>query len=416
VTRIGLDARTIFSPRPRGTGRNLADAYRLIPALRPDWEFVLYHQRDARKCPLLSRPPDASGVQVDLRSHPNVHTRRIDVPGDRLGLWFQARLPLAAWRDRVDLLHLPANAAPVWCPVPYVVTVHDLIPLSVVGQAPRRARQAFRRGLERALHGAAHVITPSNTTRDELHEEFGLPYERVTVIPWAPDRDVAAAIGDDGTQARIRRVRTRYRLEKDWLLNFSGSSRRKNASGIVEAVARSSPELRGSLLVVLVGCEPPAARAKLKAMAERLGVRSCFRFLGFVPHEDLAALLGGARGLLMPSLAEGFGLPILDAFASGVPVLTSHLSSMPEVAGDAAVYCDPHDPGSIADGLAQLLDPAVANRLVARGTARVRAFTWEHTAAAMCAAYEHCLARQPTVARGPRLWNSGKMPEPPCAR
>ena len=414
--RIALDARTIFSPKPRGTGRNLADAYRLIPALRPDWEFILYHQRDARHCPLLSPPSNALHAQAGLCSHPNVRTRRIDMPGDRLDLWFQLRLPLAASRDRVDLLHLPANAAPAWCPVPYVVTVHDLIPLRVAGQTTRWARQAFRRGLERALHGAAHVITPSNATRDELHEEFGLSHEHVTVIPWAPDQDVAARIGNDEMQAAIRRVRARYQLDKAWLLNFSGSSRRKNATGVVEAVARSAPKLRSGLLVVLVGCEPPTARAKLEALADRLGVRSCFRFQGFIPHEDLAALLSGARGLLMPSLAEGFGLPILDAFASGVPVLTSNLSSMPEVAGDAAVYCDPHDPGSIAAGIAQLLDRAVARRLVARGTARVHAFTWERTAAAMCAAYEHCRALQPTVARASRLWNSGKMPEPPCAR
>jgi alpha-1,3-rhamnosyl/mannosyltransferase len=297
-----------------------------------------------------------------------------------------------------------------------VVTVHDLIPLRVAGQATRRARRAFRRGLERALRGAAHVITPSNTTRDELHKEFDLSHARVTVIPWAADQDVAAALRNDELQEGIRRVRARYRLDKGWLLNFSGSSRRKNATGIVEAVARLSPERRNGTRVLLVGCEPPSVRAKLEALAERLGVRSCFRFLGFVPHEDLAALLSGARGLLMPSLVEGFGLPILDAFANGVPVLTSNLSSMPEVAGDAAVYCDPHDPGSIAAGIAQLLDNAVAKRLVDRGIARVQAFTWERTAAAMCAAYEYCRALQPAMARASRPWNSGKMPEPPYAR
>jgi glycosyltransferase involved in cell wall biosynthesis len=414
--KVALDARSIFSPKPRGTGRNLADAYRLIPALRPDWEFILYHQRDARNCPLLRRPPNAPHVQTGLCSHPNVHTRRIDIPGDRFNLWFQVRLPLAAWRDRVDLLHFPANAAPAWCPVPYLVTVHDLTPLRVAGQTTRWARQAFRRGLERALHGAVHVITPSNTTRDELHEEFGLPRERATVIPWAPDQNVAARIGNDEMQAAIRRVRARYQLDKAWLLNFSGSSRRKNAAGIIQAIARLSPAIRNGTQVVLIGCEPPSSRAELEAQAERLGLSPCFRFLGFVPHGDLAALLGGARGLVMPSLAEGFGLPILDAFASGVPVLTSNLSSMPEVAGDAAVYCDPHDPASIAQGIRQLLDDAVADRLVARGAARVRAFTWERTTAAMCAAYERCRAREPAAARASCLWNSRKMPEPPRAR
>ncbi len=392
--RIGLDARGIFMPRPRGTGRNLLDAYQLIPPMCPEWEFVLYHQRES--------------ADVMLGNHPNVRTRRIDIPGDRFDLWFQTRLPLAAWRDGVDLLHLPANAAPAWSPVPFVVTVHDLMPLTIAdGQSPH-GRDAFRRGVERAVRGAVHLISPSNATRDELCQRFGVSHERITVIPWAPDRGVARVLGDaapaglgslgSSARAEVERVRARYGLDGAWLLNFSGSSPRKNAAGLVDAIACLSPETRGDLRLVLVGCEPASFRVELEARARRLGVQQYCRLLGFVPHEDLPGLLCGARGLVMPSLCEGFGLPILDAFACGIPVLTSRLSSMPEVAGDAAVYCDPRSPESIAEGITRLLYQPIAEQLRLAGCVQLRQFSWERTARLMCEVYERCLSE--SVRRG----------------
>ena len=385
--RIGLDARSIFMPRPRGTGRNLLDAYRLIPSLRPAWHFTLYHQRDV--------------AGETLRGLPNVRTRRIDIPGDRLDLWFQVRLPAAAWRDGVDLLHLPANAAPRRSPVPFVATVHDLVPLTDAGGCSEAQRQVFRRGVERAVRGAVHIISPSNATRHELCATFDVDPERVTVIPWAPDRGIADAVdeavvarsgaGRAELQSRIERVRADYGLVGDWLLNFSGSSPRKNAHGLLDGYARLSPTVRAAVQLVLVGCEPASFRAELEECARRLGIHASCRLLGFVPHEDLPWLLCGACGLVMPSLCEGFGLPILDAFVCGTPVLTSNLSSMPEVAGRAAVYCDPRRPMSIAEGIVKLLDPAQAERLRQAGYERLREFTWERTARLMCGVYERCV-------------------------
>jgi len=421
--RVGLDARTIFLPRPRGTGRNLLDAYQSIPSLRPDWEFVLYYQRPAAVTADRPKSPNSeSSATSALLSYPNVRARRVDIPGDRLDLWFQVRLPLAAWRDGLDLLHLPANAAPAWCPVPFVVTVHDLIPLTVGNEASERRRRAFRRGVARAVRGAAHIISPSNATRDELHRLFGIAPEKITVIPWAPDGDITGSLAplaslgaqSPGSAAHrdIERVRARYRLNGSWLLNFSGSSPRKNPIRLIEAFARLSPEVRRAVELVLVGCEPASVRAELGARSEWLGVRASCRFLRFVPHEDLPGLLCGARGLVMPSLCEGFGLPILDAFVCGTPVLTSNLSSMPEVAGDAAIYCDPHSPASIAEGIVQLLDQTTAERLKRAGFQRAREFSWERTARLMCEVYEHCTLQTSRCAeRG-----SAVVAKPPAAR
>jgi glycosyltransferase involved in cell wall biosynthesis len=385
-------------PRPRGTGRNLLDAYRLIPVLRPEWEFLLYHQR-----PL---PAEQRASEDAPWGHPNVQLRQVNLPGDRLDAWFQLRLPWAARRDRVDLMHFPANVTPAWCPVPFVVTIHDLIPLRLPGELPPRQTRAFRRGVLRGVGRAAHIITVSAATRDELHRDLGVPSHRMTVIPWAPDARVLAQMDSRLTDEQFGRLRVKYQLSARWLISFSGSTPRKNARGVLAGFASVRPELRRGIQLVLMGCEPAECRRRLVAEAGRAGVAAQCRFLGFVPHEDVPALLRGASGLLMPSRYEGFGLPILDAFACGVPVLTALVSSMPEVAGDAAVYCDPDDPSSIAAGIARLLEPSTAQELVRRGRLRLAHFSWEHTAKAMCAVYEMCrvdAARGSAVAASQRL-------------
>ena len=384
--KIGLDARTLTAPRPRGTGRNLLDAYRLVPALRPDWEFVFYHQRPVDQA---ASAPDAPW------NHPNVQLRLIDIPGDRFDAWFQLRLPLAARSDRLDLLHLPANAAPRWCPVPCVVTIHDLAPLVVPDELPPRETRAFRRGILRAVAAATHIITPSQATRNTLHQDLGVHPDRMTVVPWAPDAGIVEGTREPLTAARRAALRSKYELGEHWLISFSGSARRKNARGVLDGFARVPAEQRRGVQVLLTGCEPADYRAALVATAERLGISSDCRILGFVPHADLPALIQGSSGLLIPSRCEGFGLPILDAFACGVPVLTSNTSSMPEVAGDAAVYCDPHAPCSIAAGITQLLDPNVAARLIPLGRERLSQFNWHRTAEAMCAVYEQSGASPP---------------------
>lgn len=387
--RIGLDARTIFSPRPRGTGRNLFDAYRLIPGLRPEWSFRLYHRRPASVCPLYAAetaPDDARPAW----EYGNCRLRRVNMPGDRFDAWFQFRLPLAALRDRVDLMHYPANAAPFYSPIPFVITIHDLVPLKVNDELSPRQRKRFRRGIERGLRAAARIITPSQATADELHADFGVRPERVSVIPWAPDGALLRA--SVVTSAQRCDLAARYKLDRPWLLNFSGNSSRKNARNLLAGIAQLPAEVRNRVRFLFIGCEPASFRAALSSAAERLGVAEVCRLTGFAPHGDLPLLLREARGLLMPSLREGFGLPILDAFATDTPVVTSACSSMPEVAGEAAVYCDPQSPSSIGAAIGKLLDDIVASDLVRAGRKRLARFTWERTARAMCGVYDTALS------------------------
>ena len=382
MVRIGLDARSMVMPRPRGTGRNLVDVYRLLPALRPEWEFILYHQRPLEQAAQPENPP---------WHHSNVRLRQIDLPGDRFDAWLHVRMPVAAGQDRITLCHFPANDAPLWCPTPFVVTIHDLAPLEVTGELSPEETAAFRRGVRRAVRRAQHIVVPSAATRTALEREFGVSPERTTIVPWAPDSGITAAVQAGIPERDRRRVRERYRLAERWLLSFSGSSPRKNATGLLHAWACVPPDTRAGRQLVLTGCEPESYRQQLAALAAELRVGEECRLLGFVPYEDLPTLVCDAVGLLIPSRCEGFGLPVLDAMACGVPVLASRAGSLPEIAGAAALYCDPHAPESIAAGIQQLLNRDVAARLVQKGYEQVRRFNWARTAEALLGVYERCV-------------------------
>lgn len=388
---IGLDARAFCSPSPRGIGRSLLEIYRRVVALRPDWRFTLYHQGpqgpldDGRHV----SGHAASGRPAEPWEQPNVQPRRIDIPGDRFDAWLQVRLPVAAWRDRVDLLHFPANAAPACCPTPFVATIHDLIPLQVDDEVTPGERRAFLRGVRRAVRGARHIVAVSQATRAALCETFSLARQRISVIHWA-----SGSAFDKTQHTDRRKLCARYAITRPWLFACSGSARRKNAVGLIKAVRRLPDEVRRSMQLVLVGCEPAGFREQLAAEARRLGVADDCRILGYVPDHDLCGLLSQSRGLVMASLLEGFGLPILDAFAAGVPVLTSNIGSMPEIAGDAAVYCDPYSVESISAGMLRLLDKDTAATLVENGRRRNTQFSWERSAAALCDVYELCRHRR----------------------
>lgn len=449
--RIGIDARSMFAPRPRGTGRNLRDLYALLSRARPDWSFVLYDRRRAACDGCADESAGAAGAvraagaeSPDfLERSANVARRTVELPGDRFDAWSRWGLPLAAWRDGIDLLHYPANDAPGWCPVPFVTTVHDLIPLRVADEANESERRRFVRRLRRATRRAAHLIVPSRATGNDLAELFGVAPQRVRVIPWAPDRLVlrfaelrraAPARANDA----VNDVARRYGLRSPWLVNFSGAAPRKNGLRLIEGFARFVGRFGGgrsapldaierseprapcdgwSPQLVLAGCEPRDYQERLLRAARDAGAADDCRFLGFVPHADVAPLIGGACGLLIPSRYEGFGLPVLDAFALGVPVVASRAASLPEVAGDAAVYCDPSDVESIADAIARVLDGRVAARLVEAGAQRVRGFTWVRTADLVADVFVSCCeaARAPVSGRRRGALRWSPPPGPPFA-
>jgi len=319
---------------------------------------------------------------------PNVEHRRIDIKGDRLNLWEQLRLPLAAKTSRLDLLHCPANTAPRRPGVPIIVTIHDLIPLQP--EFATAGSEKWRRNVSAAARKARRVITPSNYSKGQIVKAFGVPADNIIVNCWAPDQS-RRKITD---VAELNRLRAKYGLDADqpYVFAFGADHPRKNTARMIDAWARVPARLQTEHALLIVGIAEPA-RTKFRRRSDNLNATGSCILQGFAPEEDISALVSGATVFCYPSLSEGFGLPILDAFVCETAVLAGNTTSVPEVAGDAAMLVDPYNTQAIADGLAELLDDeALRGELIRRGRARLKKFTWQGCAQRFCTVLEEALA------------------------
>jgi glycosyltransferase involved in cell wall biosynthesis len=365
--RIALDARTVYRPQRRGTGKNLLDLYRRLARVRPEWRVIAYHRQRGEIENLL----------------PGAEPKCVELPGDRVSAWERVRLPLAAWRDGVDVLHCPANTCPGWMPVNTLVTIHDLIPLDMPDQRPAAEVRRFEESVRVACKRAAWIVTPSSYTRDRLVREFHADANRVTVNPWPADSAVYRV-----PQDLWQPVLERYGVARPFVLHFGAADPRKNTAGVIEAWAQLPPGTRGDTRLLVVGLDEFTLR-DMADYAHIRGVASSVVLRGFADESDLSTLLSAAMFLAFPSLSEGYGLPILDAWATGTPVLTSDQTSLPEVAGDAALLVDPTDSAAIAFGMERMLtNESLRQMLVAKGDLRGRKFTWNATAERFAGAIE----------------------------
>jgi glycosyltransferase involved in cell wall biosynthesis len=296
----------------------------------------------------------------------------------------QTLLPALAVRHRVQLVHSLASTAPVWGPFKRVVTIHDLIyarfPEAHAGLRDKGMRVLVPAGARRS----ARVIADSQSTRADLIELIGVDPGRIDVVPLG-----LGALARAPALAE-QEVRARFQLgARPVLLSLSAKRPHKNLAALIGALARIAPERRP--LLVLPGY-PTWHERELRERAEQAGVSADVRFLDWVSGGELEGLWALAGAFVFPSLYEGFGLPVLEAMARGVPVACSNASSLPEVAGDAALLFDPHDEGEIATAIQALLgDPGLAGRLRERGRERANLFTWARTAELTLASYSRAL-------------------------
>jgi alpha-1,3-rhamnosyl/mannosyltransferase len=267
----------------------------------------------------------------------------------------------------VDVLLSTNSYLTAWfCLRPTAVVVYDLVPFVEAGHAQARAARIERATIRPALRRAAALACISAATRDDLVRRFPHAAGKATVIPLAADRAFAEPVARPGHPL----------LERPYVLAVGTLEPRKNLERLVAAWSLLPAELRARHDLALVGPRGWEDDAILRA-AHAAGAK----LLGHVSDAELRALYAGAAAFAYPSLYEGFGLPVLEAMAAGAPVVTSSVSSLPEVAGDAALLVDPRDPRAIADALARVLaDPALAAWLRAAGRARAAAFSWQRTA------------------------------------
>jgi glycosyltransferase involved in cell wall biosynthesis len=376
-THIGLNL--IFLV-PDETGGMEVAARELIPALLeqapPGMRFTAFVNREASAAGDGPWGELLPAVTVPV----NARNRVQWVLGE------QTLLAPLAMRAGVDLVHSLASTAPLWGRFRRVVTVHDLIyarfPEAHAGIRDKGMRVLVPQGVRRSHR----VIADSSSTREDLVQMLGVGAEKIDVVPLGLGSVRRAAPIDE------REVRTRFELgERRVLLSLSAKRPHKNLLALIGALARIPA---GERPVLVLAGYPTAHEAQLRARAVSEGLATDVRFLEWLSPEELEGLWALAEAFVFPSLYEGFGLPVLEAMARGVPVACSNASSLPEVAGDAALLFDPHDETAIAGALRRLLDDgALREQLRARGLARVDEFTWQRTARLTLESYRRALGR-----------------------
>jgi glycosyltransferase involved in cell wall biosynthesis len=296
----------------------------------------------------------------------------------------QTWLPRQAQRDGIDLLHSLGTTAPIRSPVPSVVTVLDLIFHHVPATFPRASRAGLELIVPRAARNAAAVIAISEFGRTDIATELGVPVESIFVTPLAP-----AGVGPDAPTPELQ-LRERLSLgDSELVLCVSAALAHKNLPRLIDAFAPLASE-RDAILV-LAGHDG-LERDALAAHAAAAGISDRIRLTGWIERAELEGLYNAARLFAYPSLIEGFGIPILEAMARGLPVACSSAGALAEVAGDAAVLFDPRDPAAITDALRRLLDDSdLRERLIEAGWARAGQFSWERCAEQTLAVYRHVL-------------------------
>ncbi len=315
------------------------------------------------------------------------------------------RFSLFIRRCRADVYHVPLNEVPIGMPHPYIVTVHDVGNLLFArNHGVRDNLRMFR--FRHGLLSAARLIAVSHATRRDIETLIDIPAGRVRTIYNAPDPafvepnfPAIACVGSELFQypPEMQRILDRYQIHYPFLLYAGRTNPQKNIPRLVEAFAVLRGELGGdplygNLRLIIIGDEiskyPSLRHAVIQSRVEDV-----VRFLGFVPIDTLRVFYQAAAAFVFPSLYEGFGLPPLEAMACGTPVVSSHVSALPEVVGDAAVIVNPENVFDIARGIKELLqDRELRGTLIRRGFDQLKQFSWEKSAVQVLATYEEVAA------------------------
>jgi len=364
--RVAIDARKLHD---FGIGTYIRNLLRHLARIDRDNEYVLLcHSADL-------------GIADQLG--PNF--RAVLEPSPNYSIREQIHVPWALHRERPDVFHAPHYVLPPAVRCRSIVTIHDCIHLMFPQYLPNRMAYAYARAsMWSAARRSNRILTVSEASKRDIIRFFGVPADKIVVIYNAIDERFRLAPSDEA----VDRVRERYQLSGRFVLYAGNIKPHKNLVRLIEAFAALRRRGFDDVTLLIIGDEISRLPALRRAVHSHK-LHKHVRFLGYLADDMLAILYRLASVFVFPSLYEGFGLPPLEAMASGTPVVTSNVSSLPEVTGGAAVLVDPYDVDSIREGIERdLTDPALRAELRAKGIARSLEFSWERSVARTREIYE----------------------------
>lgn len=353
---IGIDGNEANVEKRVGIGRY---AYELLMQFArksgPRLKFQIYLKSD----PLPDMPPGADFWQYKILK-----------PGK---LWTQWRLPLELFvaADKPDVFFSPSHYAPRFSLVPTVVSIMDLSYIYFPQLFEKNDLYQLKNWTSYSARRAKKIITISNSSKNDIIEEYKVKPDKVEVTYLAPYE----IKGSD-----MDKVFKKYKIGNNFILFVGTLQPRKNIVRLVAAFSQVSQDYLKDLQLVIIGKKGWQYEEILES-PEKFGVEARVKFLENVDDQDLVVFYKNAKCFVLPSLYEGFGLPVLEAMQEGCPVIVSNVSSLPEAGGAACLYVDPEDPDDIADKIRKLLtDDNLRNELIAKGKKQVKKFSWEKTA------------------------------------
>lgn len=294
----------------------------------------------------------------------------------------QFALPCFLKKNKVDLYHATRNTGvPFFSPVPVVVTIHDIIPHVFSQHYLNNILEKiyYEIAIRISIHRSAKILTISNFSKQELIKHYKVTPNKIEVIPLACN----AAFRKITDSKHLQSIREKYSLHDNYILAIGGSEYRKNIERLIHVYNNNFDE---KYKLIVIGGKWRNVDLPEKYTSENI------RFLTNIPEEDLIAIYNMSEVFVFPSFYEGFGIPVLEGMACGVPVVTSNVSSMPEVGGDAAVYFDPFDEKDMAEKIATVLDDSrLREQLIAKGFDQCKKFSWEKCCRATLEVYREII-------------------------
>ncbi|EKD75995.1 MAG: glycosyl transferase group 1 [uncultured bacterium] len=289
-------------------------------------------------------------------------------------------------RERLDLFHAPANVVPLQYKRPCVVTVHDLAIYQHPEWFPNKQDFSIKILVPKSLHKAKQIIAVSQSTANDVHRQFGIEHQRINVVyeghePNPVPKKLAA-----------RQIIKKFHLSEDFFLYIGTLEPRKNIAGLIAAfdtLVSKRPRRFKNVQLVLAGAK--GFRFEDNYLAIQTVKAGSVRYLGYVTPKEKLALLALTKAFVFPSLYEGFGLPVVEAMACGTPVITSRVSSLPEVVGKAALLINPNKPQTLMKAIDQCLNQNTRKRYGRLGKQQAKQFTWQRCVEQTLAVYEKAL-------------------------
>lgn len=359
--RIGIDATFIGTRKPTGLAVYTWNIVNELARIHDD--IILWTSEDYG----FSVPPES--IRHAMRAWSFMGEQRFMIRP----FWMEFVLPHLIRKEKIDILFSTVPGGVANCPVPHIITVHDIIPLTYPIDHPRSVQWNFKHRLPRFLKNAASVIADSEYTKGDIVDHYKIESSHIKVIELGYDSSNFRPVDSPSTLEK-------YGLQQGtYIATVGNATLRKNLEILIEALGKIPEQIPHRL--VIAGPVSTGQELRLRNIARQHGVENRLVFPGYVPYEDLPAIYSGAALFAYPSLYEGFGLPVLEAMACGVPVLAANATSIPEVSSDAALLFDPRDAAACATAILEvILNPEVSERMRLTGLQRVNSFSWEKCA------------------------------------